>query len=720
MPSGREARGEIMTVQQPPLTERFFWPESMAFVGATSDLTKLRGRLFAFTRTTGYTGKLYPISSREPEIGGYPCHARITDVKAPIDLAVVAVPAKYVPDAVEDCAAAGAKTVMIISSGFAEEGGAATELQARILDTARRTGIRIAGPNSEGFWNGVGNVCATFSPVIETLPHDDMPHAAPHRRIGIVSQSGGMGFAIFTRGRNLGLTFSHVVSTGNEADLSAADYMGAMVGDPDTQVIVMLCETIRDGAGFCRAAKAAAEAGKPVIVCKLGRSDAGARAAASHTAALTGTHSAYRAVFRKYGILEATDTDEAVAIAAAVATCPLPRGRRVGIVTASGGGGTAAADIFSDFGLSVPELSPTLQARIETLVPPHASALNPVDTTAQGQSTGPVSAEICEMMEASGEVDMLVAIVSAAREKSVSLEPGRIKAILERGALPMLAWTYTLASKHAKHTAAQGGSVLSTDARHVGLGLSKLADYADHLRAPADDAGDPGPVLTRPPGAKVLREYEARRWLSGYGLGGAGDVLADTPDAAIAAAEGMGYPVVLKIQSPDILHKTEVGGVRVNLPDAAAVRAAFGDIVSNTAVHAPAARVDGVLVQKMAPRGVELVVGVVNDATFGPIVMLGAGGVSVELFGDVVHYPAPFGPARAEALLRGLKSAPLFDGFRGAAPIDLAPAAALISLISHAAAAGRDIIAEMEFNPVILHSDGSGISVADAVVIFRD
>lgn len=703
-----------------PLDARFFWPESMAFIGATSDLTKLRGRLFDFAHRNGYSGKLYPISAREAEIGGFACHKRITDVKAPIDLAVVAVPARYVPEAVEDCAAAGARHVMIISSGFAEEGGAALDLQARVMDTARRTGIRIAGPNSEGFWNSVGNVCATFSPVVESLHSDDMPHAAPHRRIGIVSQSGGMGFAIFTRGRNLGLSFSHVVSTGNEADLTAADYMMAMVDDPDTQIIVVLCESIRDGAGFVRAAQAAAEAGKPVIVCKIGRSDAGARAAASHTASLTGSHSAYRAVFRRHGVIEATEMDEAVAIAAAFAVCPLPKGRRVGIVTASGGGGTTAADILTDHGLQVPELSQAVQGRILPLIPPHASALNPVDTTAQGSGTGPVSMKIMEMLEDSGDVDMIVSIISAARETAVSLIPEGLAGITGRGAVPLMAWTYTLASKFAKQTAAQGGTVLTTDIRHLALGLSKLAERADWLALPPEDAGAPGATLTRPAGPSVLTEGAAKRWLADYGLGGDGDVLADSPDAAEAAAQGMGYPVVLKVQSPDILHKTEVGGVRVGLPDAAAVRAAYGEIVSNAAVHAPGARIDGVLVQKMAPKGIELVVGVVNDATFGPIVMLGAGGVAVELYGDVVHYPAPFGPATAERLLRGLKSAPLLTGFRGSAPLDLGPVADLISRISHAAVAAGPALAEMEFNPVILHSDGSGVSVADAVVIFKE
>ncbi|MDF1856438.1 acetate--CoA ligase family protein [Pseudooceanicola sp.] len=708
------------TAHKPPLPDDFFRPSSMAFVGATPDLDTIRGRLFHFTIKNGYTGALYPIHPTHKEIHGAKCYASILDVKAPVDLAVIAIPAKLVPDVVDQCAEAEVKNVMIISSGFAEEGGAATALQDRILATAEKAGMRIVGPNSEGFFNAVTPVSATFSPVVESLDKDEMAHARPDRRVGVVSQSGGMGFAIFTRGRNLGISFSHVISTGNEADLTAADYMDVMVRDPDTDVIVVLCESIRDGDGFCRAAAAARAAGKPVIVCKLGRSAAGARAAASHTASLTGEHSAYRAVFRKYGLIEAAEMDEAVALAAVFATCAPPRGRRVGIVTASGGGGTTTADIFADFDLTVPELSAPLQAEIEKLIPPHASALNPVDTTAQGASTGPVSMQIAEMLEQSDEVDLILGIVSAARETSVSLLPDKLRGIQDRGKVPILVWTYTLASKLAKVTAAEGGTVLMTDLRQCGLALAKLAEYGAFLASPTDDDATSGPALTRPDTtAGALTEMQSKAWLAGYDIGGEGDVLAGSGDAAAAAADAIGYPVVLKIQSPDILHKTEVGGVRVGLKDAETVRAAYGEIVSNAAQKAPKAKVDGVLVQKMAPKGVELVIGMVNDATFGPIMMIGAGGVAVELYGDVLHYPAPFGPAKAEELLRSLKSAPLFDGFRGAAPIDLKPAAALISRISQAAMAGRDYVAEMEFNPVILHADGSGISVADAVVILK-
>jgi len=705
----------------PSLFESFFWPQSIAVIGASPDLMTIRGRLFAYTVRNGFRGQLYPVNPTHEEIGGYKAYPSVSAVGAPVDLALIAIPARLVPEAVEDCAAAGVKNVLIIAAGFAEEGGAAAQLQDRLKEIARRTGIRIAGPNSEGMLNAIGSISATFSPVVEALAGQDGIEAAPDRRIGIISQSGGMGYAIFTRGRAIGLSFSYVISSGNEVDVGTADYLDYMVRDPHTQIIVLLCESIRDGERFKDAARAAEQAGKPIVMVKLGRSEAGSRAAKSHTASLTGSHSAHRAIFRRYGIIEAAEMDEAVAIAGVLATCPLPNGRRVGIVTASGGAGTTAADVFSEHGLVVPVLSDALQAEIRPLIPPHATPQNPIDTTAQGHKTGPVSMRCMEILHGSGEVDMLTVIFSAARETSVPINAEKIKGVTERRTVPVITWTYTMVSQLARRTAAAGGAIVMTDIRHGALALSKLAGYAEHLRqAHEDDEPETSKRLHRPEQAgAALSEHRAKALLADFGLGGASDRLVQSAADAVKAAAEIGYPCVLKIQSPQILHKTEVDGVRIGLADEKTVAAAFDEIMAAVTRNAPGAEIEGVLVQKMAPKGLELVVGMVNDETFGPIMMLGLGGITVELFQDVVHYPAPISPARAEALLRGLKSAPLFDGFRGSPPVDIAHAARLISRISQAAVAGRDFIQEMEFNPIILHGDGSGVTVADAVVVLK-
>ena len=623
---------------------------------------------------------------------------------------------------VEECARAGVRNVMIIASGFAEEGGAASGLQAKLAEIARRTGIRIAGPNCEGYFNALAGISPTFSPVVENLAKekDTVFEIAPDRRVGVVSQSGGLGFALYTRGRALGLSFSYVISSGNEVDLSTAHYLEYMVRDPKTQIVLLLCETIRDGERFRRAAIEAERLGKPIIVIKIGRSDAGARAAASHTASLTGWQTAYNAVFRRYGVIEANDLDEACVIAAVLASCPLPSGRRVGIVTGSGGGGAIAADMFSSAGLVVPALSDDVQKKIRPLIPPHASPQNPVDITAQGGQTGPVMMTCMEILDACDDVDMVCVIVSTAREHGVSLIAERMQAVMKRGRSPLIVWTYTLPSIIGRKTAGQAGVLLLPDIRALALAYRKLADYAEHRAKLATAAPVKAAPLALPADTpSVLSEHRVKSLFAPYGLKAAGEQLAASASESAAAAARLGFPVVLKVQSPDVMHKTEVGGVKLHLNDAASVSAAYDAILASVRKHKPDARIEGVLVQKMAPKGHELVIGMVNDPTFGPIMMVGFGGVTVELFGDVAHAPAPLSVTEAAALIGRLKSAKLLQGFRGAPPVDVTPAAELLAKLSEAAIVNRDRIQEMEFNPVILHADGSGISVADALVVLR-
>ncbi len=701
------------------LSDSFFWPKSIAFVGASPDHDTIRGKLLMFAVKNGFAGDLFPVTRTHKEVDGYKAYPTVSAIGAPVDLAVITIPAKFVVEAVEDCARAGVPNVMIIASGFAEEGGAAAGLQQKLAEIGRRTGMRIAGPNCEGFYNALGNVAATFSPVVDDLQGAQVFEAAPDKRVGVVSQSGGLGFALLTRGRAAGLSFSYVISSGNEVDLSTAHYLEYMVEDPQTQIVMLLCEAIRDGERFKRAAQRASELGKPIVVIKIGGSDAGARAAASHTASLTGSQTAYHAVFQRYGVIEAANLDEAVAITAALATCPLPRGRRVGIVTASGGGGAIAADTLANAGLIVPELTDQVKATIRPLIPPHASAMNPVDVTAQGGRTGPVIMKCMEILSESDDVDMVAVVISTAREHHVSVIAEKVKAVVKSGT-PVTFWTYTLPSQIGRKTIAEGGATLFQDVRLCAVAFRKLVDYAEHRAGLSQQTIAPArPLQLGADLPRALSEHRVKALLASYGVSSKGERLVQSTAEAADAANAIGFPVVLKIQSPDILHKTEVGGVVINLADAQAVRSAYDAILASVKRHKPNAVIEGMLVQKMAPKGHELVIGMVNDPTFGPIMMTGFGGVTVELFGDVVHRPAPFGVDDAKTMIRGLKSAKLLEGFRGAKPIDMTAAAELIATLSQVAAANRDSIQEMEFNPVILHADGSGLTIADALIVLK-
>src|SRR6195952_1491384 len=348
--------------------DTFFAPESIALIGASRDLEKIPGRLLSMLRKNQFPGRLYPINPNYGDIDGLKCYTSISEIGQPIDLAIIIIPAKAVLGALEQCAAVGVKNAVIISSGLAEEGGDSAAMQDAIVELAQKTGMRISGPNAEGFLSEVQKVAATFSPTEDVKP-GHVPLVATGRRAAIVAQSGGIGFAIKHRAKALGVAISYCVSAGNESDLGAGEFLDYMVQDASTDVILLFIEGIRDVDKFLAAGRLAAETGKPVIVTKVGRSGAGERAAASHTASMAGWSAAYDAVFAKYGFIISNDLDEAVTIAAVLTTSPLPKGDRVALLTASGGAGIWGADTVSMQGMQVPELSAGIQAEIRTLLP---------------------------------------------------------------------------------------------------------------------------------------------------------------------------------------------------------------------------------------------------------------------------------------------------------------------------------------------------------------
>ena len=695
----------------------FFWPKSIAVLGASPDLHRIRGRLLHQLRENGFPGRVFPINPSYQEIDGLPCYPSIAAVPDGIDLALVAIPAIGVAAAVDECARAGVKNTLIISSGFAEEGGGASDMQTELLAVTQRTGIRACGPNCEGYYNALGRVATTFSPTVE-IKEDDNRILVSQKRVGVIAQSGGIGFALFNRGKAAGLGFSYVISTGNEADLTMADFLDYMVEDPDTHAVMLFCETVRNGPGFVAALDKAHRFGKPIVAIKIGRSDAGTRATASHTASMSGSHSAYHAVFQRYGVIEAEDADEAVAIVGLALTCPLPNGRRAGIITVSGGGGAWMADTLSAHGLIVPKLSDVSQAALRPLMPSYGAAGNPVDVTAQGSNTGPAMMTVMEHLAHSNEIDMVVLVTSLASETRASLDAERVRAVAQSCGKPMTVWSYTLPSAFGRAAAAGCGLFVQSDLRNVGVALGKWADYADAMQRKLPEPFTPISGKLYPGLPRVVPEYLAKQVLAAW-LPEQREKLVHSVQEAVEAAQRAGFPAVLKVQSSDLPHKNEAGGVRLDLVDADAVARAYATMLADIRNHSPAATIDGVLVQKMAPKGYELIVGMVDDPTFGPIMMLGSGGTSVELFGDVVHAPAPVDDVEALRIILSLKSAQLMTGFRGANPVDLSPLAALIAALSRAALTLRDQVQEFELNPVIVHADGSGMTVADALLIMK-
>src|SRR3954470_14164230 len=497
--------------------ERFFSPESIALIGASRDLEKIPGRLLSMLRKNEFPGKIYPINPNYGDIDGLKCYPSIADVGQPVDLALVIIPARAVLGALEQCAAAGVKNAVIISSGFAEEGGDSAAMQDAIAALAKKTGMRISGPNAEGFYSEVQRVAATFSPTVDVKP-DEKRLIASSRRIGIVAQSGGIGFAIYHRAKALGIALSYVISAGNESDLGAGEFVDYMVQDSATDVILLFIEGVRDVEKFIAAARRAAESGKPVIVTKVGRSGAGERAAASHTASMAGWSAAYDAVFAKYGFIVSNDLDEAVTIAAVLTTSPLPKGDRVAVLTVSGGAGIWGADTVSMQGLKVPELPQAMQAEIRKLLPSYGAARNPIDVTAQGVHSGGLQKSI-DLLDASDDIDAILVVLSMSSETRMPFKQAELKPVIDAQRKPIVFYSYTLPSGFARTTLAESGVVLLSGLTHVGVAMRRITDYAKFkLAAPVDETDSTPFDLGAHLALAALSEHDSKSLLREAGI----------------------------------------------------------------------------------------------------------------------------------------------------------------------------------------------------------
>jgi acyl-CoA synthetase (NDP forming) len=698
--------------------DSFFAPKSIALIGASRDKEKIPGRLLSMLRKNEYPGAIYPINPNYGDIDGLKCYKSISEIGLPIDLAVVIIPARAVVGALEECAAAGVKNAVIISSGFAEEGGDSAAMQEQIVAIAKRTGMRISGPNAEGFMSEVQKVAATFSPTVDIKP-GHVPLVATRKRIAVVAQSGGIGFAIKHRAKAIGVAISYCVSAGNECDLGAGEFLDYMVQDASTDVILLFIEGIRDVDKFLAAARRAAEIGKPVIVTKVGRSHAGFRAAASHTASMAGWSGAYDAVFAKYGFIVSNDLDEAVTIAAVLASNPLPRGDRVAVLTVSGGGGIWGADTVSMQGLQVPELSAGVQTEIKQWMPSYGAAKNPVDVTAQGVTLGGLQKSI-ELFDKSDEIDATLVIMSFSSEVRMPFKEAELKPVIAAQNKPLVMYSYTLPSDFARRELAKSGVVVLTGMTHLGVALKRLVEYSKFRLAAEADVADLAPRdLSAHLKAPMLSEADSKALLRDAGIALPKEVLVKSRDELDGAIAEVGFPLVLKIQSPDIGHKSEVGGVRIGITSKGEAFSAYRDILESVQKHLPKAAIQGVLVSPMARKGVEIIIGALFDETFGPLVMVGLGGVATELFRDVIYRPAPVGVAEAETMLGELKADKLLRSFRGAPKADVAALVKLISEVSVLAARLGDRVADIELNPVLVHPEGQGVTIVDALVVRR-
>jgi acyl-CoA synthetase (NDP forming) len=645
-----------------------------------------------------------------------------------VDMAVLIIPAVHVAAELERCGKAGIRAAVILSSGFAEEpGGDGARMQAEIAAIARRYDMAVTGPNSEGFANIAAGFCPTFSPALDKSAGRIRPtQSIGSGQVSVISQSGGVGFAFFDRARPRNLSFRHVVTTGNEAALDVADVLDYLLDEGGTDVFLLLIEDVRSPEKFRRAAAKALAAGKPLIVGKIGQSEAGQRAVASHTASLAGEQAAYRAIFEHDGLIEGRDFDEMLDLAVGFLACGdrLPAGRRIGICTASGGAGIWMADACAAAGLDVPVLDDATRAALDAQIPSYGTSQNPVDSTAQGvQKMG--YAGLARVVADSPLIDGVIVVITARRSAFLEGDLQKLKDLRRDVKKPVFMWTYTLPSERSVEILNEGGYPLFTGALGCARTMRALCDYRDRrdrmatrpaIASSSLQARNAVNALLATAGP-VLGEWQARPLLAAYGiLGDDGAVLAHSADEAEAAARALGRPVALKIQSADIPHKTEAGGVALGVT-ADGARAAYDRVLEAARRRAPMAHIEGVLVQPMARPGREIILGVNRDPRWGPLLMVGLGGVLVEAMADTALAPVPLDHDAALALIARLKGARLFGAFRGAPEADIDALAALMVKLSRFAADHADAIAEIDLNPVIVHAKGGGVTVVDALIV---
>jgi acyl-CoA synthetase (NDP forming) len=706
--------------------KNLFHPRSVALIGASTEQNKLSGRPFRFFREYGYAGTVYPVNPKYQEIAEVPCFAKLSDIPGEVDLAVITLPATAVPQALAECGTKGIKAAAIISSGFAEVGGEGVRLQDELQRIALENGINVCGPNCSGFVYFPERVTATFSVGLDA----GFPETGP---AAFISQSGALSSYILGAAKERGLAFRYWITTGNECVLSFTDYLQYVLEDPEVRLVLGYLEDARDGEAFQAAARTALVLDKPLIIMKTGRSEAGAKASVSHTGSLAGADEVYQAVFSKNGVLRAENLDELFDLALLAQAPRRPRGKRVQVVSISGAAGILMADVGNEFGLEFADLSDTTKDELQKIMPTFASIANPMDVTAEAVARPGLLSQAAEVILKHPNVDNLVmffGIVPGAHEK---LATAMARVAQGTDKLVMMTWFPLPRADIWMSLARAGVPVFPEPARGI-RALGKMAQYvetrerslAPHITPVGSPSGLESAVQkkildhAKNQGRKVLSEMEAKSLLKTWGLAVPRGGLARSVAEARSLAGSIGGPVALKVSSPDLLHKTEAGVIRLGLKSPGEVESAFEEILEKAKKWNPAARLDGVLVEEMIRGDTrEVIVGARQDLRFGPIVTFGLGGVFVEAIRDFAVWPAPLTLDEAREIIRRIRGYHILTAFRGRPAADLEAVAQVLCDVGQLACQWQERIAELEINPLFVLPEGSGVIVGDALAVLR-
>jgi len=687
----------------------------VAIIGASATPNKVGYILVRNMLKSGYQGKIYPINPQGGQILGLKTYTSVKDIQDTVDLAVVAIPAKLIPPVVEECGEKGVKSMIIISAGFKETGKEGAELELQVSTIAKKHGIRIQGPNCLGAINTLAPLDLSFA---AALPQKGS--------IGFISQSGALGTAILDWVVKKEIGFHSFISLGNKADLDEVDFIEAMADDPDIKVILLYLESIERGAKFIEVAGRVTKK-KPVIVVKGGTSSAGAKAAGSHTGALVGSFLAYQKAFDKAGVILADTMEDLFNYAIAFVDQPLPKEEGIAIVTNAGGPGILATDLVEKLGLKMAEIKGETKEKLKKGLPAAAATGNPIDVLGDAGADRYAFA-IEEALWDQGVNLVVVLLTPQAMTDSTATADAMVRLNEKHPEKTMLAvfmggGQVEVAFKHLKENgipcfdfpekAIKTADAIYRYARHLKMPVERPASFAvDKKKVDAIFNA------VRADNRKVLLPPEAADVARAFGIPAPPCVLAEKAEDAVKHAEAMGYPVVMKIVSPDILHKTDIGGVILNIATAEQVKKAFTDIMAKSRKAHPEAKIYGVSVDKMVPKGREMIIGMSRDAQFGPMVMFGLGGIYVNFLKDVAFRIAPLNPRDAEDMVKETKSHTLLKGIRGEPPADIKTLEETILRISHLVTTYPEI-AEMDINPILVYKEGEGCQALDVKIALK-
>ncbi|HWK66718.1 MAG TPA: acetate--CoA ligase family protein [Rhizobiaceae bacterium] len=691
--------------------DRILHPHSVAVLGASDDIGKFGGRIMHFLTRHGFGGDVYPINLRRDQVAGRKAYPSVLALPSAPDVAIMAVPSETLVDSLREVADAGVGCSVIISNGFAETGDAAgLKRQEDLIRISQETGMRIVGPNCMGLIVPHHKMALCSSVVLDTDTLGD-------GSIGLISQSGALMVSMFDRAKTDGIGLRYGVSVGNQSDLEICDFLEYMVEDPETKAICLYIEGLKDGERFRRAIAACRGAGKPLFALKTGRTEAGVIAAQSHTASLAGSHEAFAAICRENGVIEAKGQDDMIRAAYYLSKSNNGRGRGVGIFSSSGGTAGIASDRLSEEGLEIAKPSAqTLDILHQYLLP--AQAHNPID---YGGRIQPESVEISDVVTstlmADPGVDYGVAILTSMPDYA---NKSRLigKAGVASGK-PFLVTFAAGAATEKPREALRAEGIVHLDSFEDGIRALSLVVAHDRLKQKKHEApARPSDLLPASAalaniGAGFQIESQVKALLSAYGITTAREVVVNDDTSVVQAAAGFEFPVVLKVVSPDIVHKSDVGGVRVGLTSSAEVVDGMREMRSRIATELPTARIEGFSLQEMVRGEAEIFIGVRRDPQFGPIVLLGMGGIAVEILKDVAVASAPTSRMRAREMIDELRISPLLKGARGRPPVDIEAIVDAVVRVSWLASDLGERLVDLEINPLIVRAQGGGIVAVD-------